>query len=149
MQTKFTIEGAEESGRRVRHRLGVVGWPGFAPVPHLLLLHQNELGITSRELNVFLNIFMHWHDAERLPFPSTATIAKRMGLSQRAVQDTVNSLRKKGMLEKVRERRKQPMRYDVRPMFARLTPRAREWMALRGLEVPNRQQQNGEPINIP
>jgi DNA replication protein DnaD len=91
------IEGAESSGTRVRHRLGVVGWPGFAPVPHLLLLHQNELGLTSKELNVFLNIFMHWHDAKRLPFPHTATIAKRMGVSRRPVQNAVNSLKKKGL----------------------------------------------------
>jgi hypothetical protein len=52
-------------GIRVRHRLGIVGWPAFAPVPHLLLLHQGALKITSAELNAFLNIFMHWQDASR------------------------------------------------------------------------------------
>ena len=148
MEANSNIEGAEGSGRRVRHRLGVVGWPGFAPVPHLLLLHQNELGITSRELNVFLNIFMHWHEADRLPFPHTSTIAKRMGLSQRAVQDTVASLKKKGLIDKVRERRKQPMRYDVRPLLARLQPRAKEWMAVRGLEAPKPQKEKGDLVDL-
>ena len=66
------LSRAEERGTRVRHRLGIVGAPGFAPVPHLLLLHQHTLGITSAELNVFLNVFMHWHDAGRLPFVHTA-----------------------------------------------------------------------------
>lgn len=126
------IERAQNSGKRVRHRLGVVGWPGFAPVPHLLLLHQKELGLTSKEINVFLNIFMHWHDAGRLPFPHTSTIAKRTGLPHRAVQNIVNSLSKKGMIEKVRTRRTDPMRYDVRPLLAKLEPRAKEWVALRG-----------------
>jgi DNA-binding transcriptional ArsR family regulator len=144
METNSNIEGAENSGRRVRHRLGVVGWPGFSPVPHLLLLHQNELGITSRELNVFLNIFMHWHEADRLPYPHTSTIAKRMGLTQRTVQNTMNSLREKGFIDKVRERRKDPWRYDVRPLLAKLQPRAKEWMAIRGLEVAKRQQSKGE-----
>jgi DNA-binding MarR family transcriptional regulator len=128
-----SIEGGEESGTRVRHRLGVVGWPGFAPVPHMLLQHQSELGLTSKELNVFLHIFMHWHDAGELPFPHTATIAKRMGSSQRAVQQAVNSLANKGMIEKVRNRRTEPMRYDVRPLLSKLVPRAKEWLRLRGI----------------
>jgi hypothetical protein len=128
------IERAESSGTRVRHRLGIVGWPGFAPVPHLLLRHQNELGLTSKELNVFLNIFMHWHNASRLPFPNTATIAKRMGVPRRAVQNALNSLKKKDLIEEVRERRKDPMRYDVRPLLSKLQPRAKEWIAVRGLE---------------
>jgi hypothetical protein len=132
MKADSHIEGAEESGGRVRHRLGIVGWPGFAPVPHLLFLHQNELGITSRELNVFLNIFMHWHEADRLPFPHTSTIAKRMGITQRAVQDVVRSLKRKGLIEKLRERRRDPGGYDVRPLLAKLEPRAKQWMALRG-----------------
>jgi DNA-binding MarR family transcriptional regulator len=77
---------------------------------------------------------MHWHDAAELPFPHTATIAKRMGSSQRAVQRVVNSLVKKGMIEKVRTRKTEPMRYDVRPLLSKLVPRAKEWMALRGIE---------------
>jgi DNA-binding MarR family transcriptional regulator len=111
------------------------------------LLHQHELGITSRELNVFLNIFMHWHEADRLPFPHTSTIARRMGLAQRAVQNTVNSLKKKGLIDKVRERRTDPIRYDVRPLLSKLQPRAKEWMALRGLEAP-KTREKGELIDF-
>jgi DNA-binding MarR family transcriptional regulator len=146
METNPNIEGAEHSGRRVRHRLGVVGWPGFAPVPHLLLLHQKELGLNSKELNVFLNIFMHWHEADRLPFPHTSTIAKRMGLPHRAVQDIVNSLKKKGLIDKVRERRKDPLR--VRPLLLKLQPRAKEWMALRGLEIPRPPTVKGDLVDL-
>jgi DNA-binding MarR family transcriptional regulator len=123
------IERAKSSGTRVRDRLGVVAEPGFAPVPHLLFQHQSELGLTSKELNVFLNIFMHWYDANRLPFPHTATIAKRMGVSQRSVQNAVSSLKKKGLIEEVRERKKDPIHYNVRPLFSKLMPRAKEWMA--------------------
>src|SRR5262249_52500952 len=121
------IERAKSSGTGVRDRLGVVGGPGFAPVPHLLLLHQKELGLTSKELNVWLNIFMHWHDASRHPFPHTATIARRMGVSRRPVQNALNSLKKKGLIEGVRERKKDPIRYDVRPLLLKLQPRAKKW----------------------
>jgi hypothetical protein len=128
----MSIEGSERSGRRVRHRLGIVGRPGFSPVPHMLLLHQRELGLTSKEVNAYLNIFMHWHDAARLPFPHTSTIAKRMGLPHRAAQNLVNSLMKKGMIEKVRTKRSEPMSYDPRPLLSKLEPKARAWIALRG-----------------
>jgi hypothetical protein len=126
------LENSEHTGGRVRHRLGIVGRPGFAPTPHLLLLHQSELGLTSAELNVFLNIFMHWHDAGRHPYVHTATIAKRMGVSQRKAQKLVNSLRQKRMIELVPgvKRGDRPS-YDVRPLLLMLEPRAKEWAALR------------------
>jgi hypothetical protein len=75
---------------------------------------------------------MHWHDAARLPFPHTSTIAKRMGVPHRAAQNLINSLTKKGMIEKVRTKRSEPMSYDPRPLLSKLEPRAREWIALRG-----------------
>ena len=126
------IEKAESRGGRVRHRLGVVGLPGFSPVPHLLLLHQEALGLTSAELNVYLNIFMHWYDAGRFPFPHTGTIAQRMGTTKRNVQRLINSLAKKGMLEKVPgERKRDPKQYDVRPLLLKLQPKAKEWAAKR------------------
>jgi hypothetical protein len=43
-------------------------------------------------------------------------------------------LKKKGLIEEVRERRKDPIRYNVRPLLSKLEPRAKEWMAVRGLE---------------
>jgi hypothetical protein len=131
------IEGAESSGTRVRHRLGIVGLPGFSPVPHLLLMHQKDLGISSKELNVYLNIFMHRFDAGRLPFPHTSTIAKRMGVSHRLVQNAVNSLKRKGLIYKVRgERRTDPAQYDVRPLLMKLEPQAKRWAAVNGKELP-------------
>ena len=132
------IEGAEESGGRVRHRLGIVGLPGFAPVPHMVLLHQKRLGLSSEELNVFLHIFMHWHDAGQLPFPHTSTIAKRMGVSKRTVQRLVNQMSARGLIDKIPGyRRKDPMQYDVRPLLMRLEARAKKWALDHGRELPN------------
>ncbi len=129
------ISQAEETGKRVRHRLGIVGLPGFGPVPHLLLLHQTSLGITSDELNVWLNIFMHWHDAGRRPFVHTSTIAKRMGVSQRKVQTLIRSLKRKGLLERVNGmKRSDPDEYDVRPLLLKLERYAKEWITRKGQE---------------
>jgi DNA replication protein DnaD len=137
MDANTKIEGAKASGSRVRHRLGIVGLPGFSPLPHLLLMHQKELALTDQELNVFLNIYMHWYDAGRLPFPHTTTIAKRMNVSQRVVQNTIKSLREKGLLDKIPgERRTDPVRYDPKPLLIKLEPHARKWAALREKERP-------------
>lgn len=137
MTSNDKIEAAELSGTRVRHRLGIVGWPGFAPVPHLLMLHQHELKLTSPELNVYLNIFMHWHDAGRFPFPRTATIAARMGTTPRRVRQVVKSLIDKGMVEKISGvRRGDPKCYDVRPLLMKLERRAKEWAALKNQGRP-------------
>lgn len=129
------IENSEASGTRIRHRLGIVGLPGFAPVPHLLFLHQADLGLTAEELSAFLNIFMHWHDAGRMPFVHTATIAKRMGISARKAARIVRSLKTKGMLLRVPgEKKKDPKRYDVRLLLLMLEPYAKKWIALRKLK---------------
>jgi DNA-binding MarR family transcriptional regulator len=80
---------------------------------------------------------MHWFDAGRLPFPHTATIAKRMGTTQRNVQRLINSLQKKGMLDKVPgQLKRDPKQYDVRPLLLKLQPRAKEWAALQERPLP-------------
>lgn len=130
------IENSENSGRRVRHRLGIVGLPGFSPVPHLLMMHQHALKLTSAELNVYLNIFMHWYDAGRLPFPRSDTIAQRMGTSQRNVQRLINNLVKKGMILRMPgEKKRDPKQYDVKPLLLKLQHRAKEWAANRGQPI--------------
>jgi predicted solute-binding protein len=71
---------------RVRARFGKVVDPGFQPVPDVLLFHQSDLKLSSEELNVLLNLMAHWHEPKRMPFPRTATIVRRMGVSERTVQ---------------------------------------------------------------
>ncbi|BCM86481.1 hypothetical protein mvi_49420 [Methylobacterium indicum] len=53
---------------------GVVGDAGFQPVPDVLLFHQAELGIRSKDLNVLLHVKAHRFYPDRMPFPSLTTI---------------------------------------------------------------------------
>jgi predicted transcriptional regulator len=89
---------------RVRARFGVVVDPGFQPLPDVLLFHQAELGLTSEELNVLLNVTAHWYEPERMPFPRATSIARRMGSSERTVLRHLQSLIVKGFLVKVKGR---------------------------------------------
>jgi DNA replication protein DnaD len=108
---------------RVNDRWGVVSEPGFLSIPDVLLMHQKELGISSEELNVLLNVLAHWWRPESKVFPRTSTIAFRMGASLRSVQRAMQSLVKKGLIK--RDKTNEGVTYyDVTPLRDALTPYA-------------------------
>lgn len=125
---------------RVRARFGLVSDAGFQPVPDMLLFHQAELGVSSEELNVLLNVLAHWYDPERVPYPRVTSIAKRMGVSERSVQRALASLRKKGLVNVVKKASPTGTPgYDVTPLVDRLRPLAVRWLLERGkLSDPER-----------
>lgn len=73
---------------------------GFTAVPTMLIFAQNELNISSTELNVLLNLFIHWWDKSDKPFPAQGAIAYRTGLSLKTVQRSLSELEEKGLLIK-------------------------------------------------
>lgn len=92
---------------------------GFQPVPDLLLKHQSTLGLSPTNLVVLLNVLMHWWFPEQKPYPRSTTIAKRMGLSPRAVQRSLQQLHILGLL--TRERSADgPTYLNPEPLVAKL-----------------------------
>jgi predicted transcriptional regulator len=117
---------------RVRERFGVVADAGFQPLPDMLIFHQADLGLSSEELNVLLNILAHWYDSERMPYPRVSTIAKRMGVSERTVQRSLSRLRTRGFLQKASgDGVRVPISYDPNPLVEKLKPYAENWLILR------------------
>lgn len=116
---------------RVRERFGKVADPGFQPVPDVLLFHQADLELSSEELNVLLNLMAHWYEPERMPFPRAATIAHRMGVSERTVQRLLSRLCKRGFIAKIKEQNVTGAKaYDLRPLIKKLGPYAQKRLAL-------------------
>jgi hypothetical protein len=74
---------------------------GFQILPDVLLKNQHKLGLSATDLVVLINLTMQWWYRERLPFPKSATIAKRMGASVRTVQRSLNRLEKLALVGKV------------------------------------------------
>lgn len=110
---------------RVRDKWGIVSDPGFLTLPYVLLLHQFALGLSSENLNVLLNVIAHWHAEGRMPYPHSATIAKRMGTSQRTVQRSLSWLCKNGFMAKApKKKRSDTQAYDMEPLKAKLKPLA-------------------------
>lgn len=76
---------------------------GWQAVPDVLLKNQSRLGLSATELLVLLNVLSFWWYAEELPFPRGTTIAKRMGMTPRTVQRSLQALIDKGLLAKKRD----------------------------------------------
>ncbi len=81
---------------------------GFAQIPNYLLLLNNFLDedrrLTPVELLVLFQLVGAWWQKENMPFPSMATLARRLGVSERQVQRAVARLVKDGIIAKVKRR---------------------------------------------
>jgi hypothetical protein len=80
---------------------------GYTPIPNLLLRAQAKLGLTPVQLNVLLQLAEHWWEADKDPFPSKETLARRMKKSPRQVQRVITKLEKGGFVKRI-ERFKGP-----------------------------------------
>jgi len=75
---------------------------GFVGFPSAVIRYQDQLRLSSVELNVLLQIADHWWTPERLPFPSKGLIAQRMRIRPRSVQRVVARLEARGLIERVK-----------------------------------------------
>lgn len=93
------------SAEPIQERWGEALNAGFLVIPVALLRHQQELGLDAGDMLVALNILGAWWYRDRLPFPSTHTIAARMGVTMRTVQRHLAKLEE---LKLIRRLRNQP-----------------------------------------
>lgn len=77
---------------------------GFCMVPSLLLRAQQRLGLSATQLAILMHLADHWWDADRKPWPSKATLAKRLNLSARQVQRYMAELETAGLVQRVQRR---------------------------------------------
>ena len=86
----------------LQERWGEALEPGFMVIPVTLLRHQQALRLSDGAMVVLLNILAAWWYQGRLPFPSTKTIADRMGVTTRSVQRHLSDLEKRGLIQRLR-----------------------------------------------
>jgi predicted transcriptional regulator len=97
------------------------GKMGWTAIPVSLIFLQADMGIGSNEMNVLLNLIMHWWSPDKKPFPSQMSIAHRMGVSKRTVQRALSSLETLRLIEKVPTSKNNPTFkgrniYDLSPL---------------------------------
>ena len=98
---------------------------GWVSIPSLLLFFQKELQISSLELNVIMNLVLHWWEKDKNPYPSQGAIARRMGVSVRTVQRTLDDLVEKELLERKRSSIDNPIYkgrnlYNLQPLVRKI-----------------------------
>ena len=104
---------------------------GWVSIPSLLLFYQNELQINSLELNVIINLVLHWLEKDKNPYPSQGAIARRMGVSVRTVQRTLDDLVEKELLERKRSSIDSPIYkgrnlYNLEPLVNKIKAVAKQ-----------------------
>jgi len=74
---------------------------GYTVVPSLLLRAQAKLDLTPEQLNVLLQLAEHWWEADKEPYPSKETLARRMHKSPRQVQRYLTQLEDAGFIQRI------------------------------------------------
>jgi Helix-turn-helix domain len=97
---------------------------GFQIVPDVLIRAQSKLGLETTDLAVLLNITMHWWDADNLPYPRPSVIAKRIGVSKRTVERSLERLQTANLISRLpAEKAKDGLsvrRFDLTGLVVRL-----------------------------
>ena len=94
---------------------------GWTAVPIALLFLQGKLKISPIEMNVLINLLMHWWKLDQLPYPSQDAIAYRIGVSKRTIQRAVAKLESLKIINVVANPRGSPVfrgrnAYDLSPL---------------------------------
>lgn len=93
---------------------------GWTPVPVALMFLQNHLRISPTEMNVLLNLLVHWWRAGEVVYPAQDAIAHRMGVSKRTIQRSMDRLEELGLIERTSTSRSSKYKgrnlYDLEPL---------------------------------
>ncbi|MDO9419966.1 MAG: helix-turn-helix domain-containing protein [Herminiimonas sp.] len=93
---------------------------GYVVVPNVLLLKQHDLGLSDSEVLVLLHVFMAWREKDKLPFPSPATLAKRIGVNPRTVQRHLAAIADKGLMVRIKDGEDGIRKYDPTALVTKL-----------------------------
>lgn len=93
---------------------------GWTPVPVSLMFLQSQLRISPTEMNVLINLLVHWWKAGGVVYPAQDAIAHRMGVSKRTVQRSMDKLESLGLIERTSTSRSSKYRgrnlYNLEPL---------------------------------
>lgn len=94
-----------------------MGWTG---VPNILLRKQLELGLSSDQLIILINIIRFWWKEEKLPYPSIEKLSLETGLTKETIEKIIKELDEKKLI-KVFESTGMAQRYDLTMLRERLS----------------------------
>jgi predicted transcriptional regulator len=101
---------------------------GFTQIPNYLMrinmfVHDDHK-LSPTEMIVLFHLVASWWKKDEMPFPSLNTLANQIGISQRQVQRSINTLEQKGYLKRMKKKIKGVIAsnvYDLSPLVETLT----------------------------
>lgn len=96
MFTSAPVPNSQPQQARPAEKWGIAATPGWQPLPDVLLHNQAKLGLSPTDMLVLVNVLSHWWYVEEKPFPRVTTIAKRMNVTTRTVQRSLQKIIDKG-----------------------------------------------------
>lgn len=73
---------------------------GWTAIPNVLFEYSQELGLKSHHIVIILHLAGYWWRKGNDPFPSKATLARKIGVDSRTVQRAIAELEHKGYIER-------------------------------------------------
>lgn len=73
---------------------------GWTAIPNVLFEYSQELGLKSHHIVIILHLAGYWWRKGNDPFPSKATLARKIGVDSRTVQRAIAELERKGYIER-------------------------------------------------
>jgi predicted transcriptional regulator len=103
---------------------------GYAAVPNVIILRQRAFGLDSVDLNILLQLICYWWDADKLPFPSKATLAQAIGCHQTTIRRRLQKMEAGGLIKRIPRKSaaggNSSNQYDLAPLIAAAQPYAQE-----------------------
>lgn len=75
---------------------------GWTAVPNVLFEYSQELGLKTLDMVIILHLAGYWWRKGNDPFPSKATLARKIGVEPRTVQRAIADLEAKGYIERTK-----------------------------------------------
>jgi biotin operon repressor len=73
---------------------------GYSMIPSMIFWAQARLNLSPTQLVLLLHLADFWWDHDKMPFPSKAELATRMGLTERQIQRHMAQLEADGFIKR-------------------------------------------------
>jgi predicted transcriptional regulator len=73
---------------------------GYAGIPSVLIQAQSRLGISPLQMNIIIQLLDYWRDHDRRPFPSKKDLARRIGVTDKTIQNNIRALERAGLIRR-------------------------------------------------
>lgn len=73
---------------------------GFCIIPDDIIKRWSSTGLDATDLAIVTTLSAYWWSAEKLPHPSTATLAKNLSVSKRTIERRIKNMAQLGYLSR-------------------------------------------------